>query len=195
MNTADALPSSVSASLRFSSQVSSGSFQRSRIPPNVRSKTRCSLNTSTSGASAGRGDSQPVEPPPFAFQPMRKRLRSSIVTSVMRAESRRFARFGNVSPNSFVIEFRLNGEVWPTSTRRRRMYHAQSSANASQSLFTSVVGYMLRSRLRRAVAQPGSVPEWGSGGRGFKSRLPDQNIPPSAYGTTTAATNDPHHSR
>jgi hypothetical protein len=26
----------------------------------------------------------------------------------------------------------------------------------------------------RAVAQPGSVPEWGSGGRGFKSRLPDQ---------------------
>src|SRR5205807_270844 len=26
----------------------------------------------------------------------------------------------------------------------------------------------------RAVAQPGSVPEWGSGGRGFKSPLPDQ---------------------
>lgn len=29
----------------------------------------------------------------------------------------------------------------------------------------------------RAVAQPGSVPEWGSGGRGFKSPLPDQNHP------------------
>src|SRR5438034_2177554 len=36
---------------------------------------------------------------------------------------------------------------------------------------------MLRSRSRRAVAQPGSVPEWGSGGRGFKSRLPDQPTP------------------
>src|SRR5206468_6935231 len=32
-------------------------------------------------------------------------------------------------------------------------------------------------RSRRAVAQPGSVPEWGSGGRGFKSRLPDQPPP------------------
>ena len=29
----------------------------------------------------------------------------------------------------------------------------------------------------RAVAQPGSVPEWGSGGRGFKSPLPDQTQP------------------
>src|SRR6185437_6741468 len=26
---------------------------------------------------------------------------------------------------------------------------------------------------RRDVAQPGSAPEWGSGGRGFKSRRPD----------------------
>ena len=25
----------------------------------------------------------------------------------------------------------------------------------------------------RDVAQPGSAPEWGSGGRGFKSRRPD----------------------
>ena len=27
--------------------------------------------------------------------------------------------------------------------------------------------------LKRDVAQPGSAPEWGSGGRGFKSRRPD----------------------
>jgi hypothetical protein len=27
--------------------------------------------------------------------------------------------------------------------------------------------------VRRDVAQPGSAPEWGSGGRGFKSRRPD----------------------
>ncbi len=26
---------------------------------------------------------------------------------------------------------------------------------------------------KRDVAQPGSAPEWGSGGRGFKSRRPD----------------------
>ena len=30
--------------------------------------------------------------------------------------------------------------------------------------------------LRRGVAQPGSVPEWGSGGRWFKSSRPDQNF-------------------
>src|SRR6185503_8701444 len=28
-------------------------------------------------------------------------------------------------------------------------------------------------RAQRDVAQPGSAPEWGSGGRGFKSRRPD----------------------
>src|SRR5260370_33648372 len=32
----------------------------------------------------------------------------------------------------------------------------------------------LRLPLRRGVAQLGSAPDWGSGGRGFKSRLPDQ---------------------
>src|SRR6267378_106442 len=30
-----------------------------------------------------------------------------------------------------------------------------------------------RPAVRRDVAQPGSAPEWGSGGRGFKSRRPD----------------------
>ena len=30
---------------------------------------------------------------------------------------------------------------------------------------------------RRGVAQPGSAPEWGSGGRRFKSSLPDQDTP------------------
>ena len=30
---------------------------------------------------------------------------------------------------------------------------------------------------RRDVAQPGSAPEWGSGGRGFKSRRPDKKNP------------------
>ena len=29
---------------------------------------------------------------------------------------------------------------------------------------------------RRDVAQPGSAPEWGSGGRGFKSRRPDRGL-------------------
>ena len=36
---------------------------------------------------------------------------------------------------------------------------------------------VLGSHPSRAVAQPGSVPEWGSGGRGFKSPLPDQIEP------------------
>ena len=31
------------------------------------------------------------------------------------------------------------------------------------------------------MAQPGSAPEWGSGGRGFKSRRPDMKKP-SAFG-------------
>src|ERR1041385_2233168 len=31
----------------------------------------------------------------------------------------------------------------------------------------------------RDVAQPGSAPEWGSGGRGFKSRRPDSNGEPN----------------
>jgi hypothetical protein len=31
--------------------------------------------------------------------------------------------------------------------------------------------------LSRGVAQSGSVPEWGSGGRWFKSSRPDQLIP------------------
>src|SRR5438876_10057204 len=31
-------------------------------------------------------------------------------------------------------------------------------------------------RLRRGVAQPGSAPEWGSGGRRFKSCLPDSDL-------------------
>src|SRR5690349_1148961 len=38
--------------------------------------------------------------------------------------------------------------------------------------------------IRRAVAQPGSVPEWGSGGRGFKSPLPDQ-LPNPLTSTTS----------
>ena len=29
---------------------------------------------------------------------------------------------------------------------------------------------------RRGVAQPGSAPQWGCGGRGFKSLRPDQYI-------------------
>src|SRR5690606_20820344 len=32
--------------------------------------------------------------------------------------------------------------------------------------------------VRRDVAQPGSAPEWGSGGREFESRRPDQSLRP-----------------
>src|SRR6266702_8255433 len=33
----------------------------------------------------------------------------------------------------------------------------------------------------RDVAQPGSAPEWGSGGRGFKSRRPDSMVKGSEH--------------
>src|SRR5688572_28858958 len=39
-------------------------------------------------------------------------------------------------------------------------------------------------KLSRDVAQPGSAPEWGSGGRGFKSRRPDS--PPLCGANRTA---------
>ncbi len=35
-------------------------------------------------------------------------------------------------------------------------------------------------RQYRGVAQPGSAPEWGSGGRRFKSSHPDQKVEPLA---------------
>ena len=37
-------------------------------------------------------------------------------------------------------------------------------------------------RAKRDVAQPGSAPEWGSGGRGFKSRRPDKKKAPAVAG-------------
>ena len=38
---------------------------------------------------------------------------------------------------------------------------------------TIMIG-IIKSSLCRDVAQPGSAPEWGSGGRWFKSSRPDQ---------------------
>ncbi len=35
-----------------------------------------------------------------------------------------------------------------------------------------------QAKLRRGVAQPGSAPEWGSGGRRFKSGHPDHQFTP-----------------
>jgi len=39
----------------------------------------------------------------------------------------------------------------------------------------------------RSVAQPGSAPHWGCGGRGFKSRRSDQNVEKAASAPAEAA--------
>src|SRR5690606_14790906 len=41
--------------------------------------------------------------------------------------------------------------------------------------------------VRRDVAQPGSAPEWGSGGREFESRRPDQQQSPAGFRIRAAA--------
>ena len=44
-----------------------------------------------------------------------------------------------------------------------------------------------RLRVRRGVAQSGSAPVWGTGGRGFKSRRPDQHLSVRAESTTRSS--------
>src|SRR3979411_1546519 len=48
-----------------------------------------------------------------------------------------------------------------------------------QRLYSQSVSLLVFER-KRDVAQPGSAPEWGSGGRGFKSRRPE--LPPRSRG-------------
>jgi hypothetical protein len=50
---------------------------------------------------------------------------------------------------------------------------AARRASAEATGWAGVRGIRLPVSQLRDVAQPGSAPEWGSGGRGFKSRRPD----------------------
>jgi hypothetical protein len=56
-----------------------------------------------------------------------------------------------------------------TNRSANRVVGGEASDYTPQSVWLRVL------ELRRDVAQPGSAPEWGSGGRGFKSRRPDSS--------------------
>ena len=59
-------------------------------------------------------------------------------------------------------------EGWAELTSLKKAYQQADEATMLKGL---TKGSTIE--VRRDVAQPGSAPEWGSGGRGFKSHRPD----------------------
>ena len=82
-----------------------------------------------------------------------------------KAESRRERVRGRFGTGRMTV--RSSGTVlrrFSPGKPRRRTEHAAGNRSRIKDL------------QRRDVAQPGSAPDWGSGGRGFESRHPDQSI-------------------